>query len=129
MEQTDKSSTGKGQKIPNVLTRYAILAKIYGTEIPNNLEIKQLPKDKANLLRNENYTENTDKLLYLYGVGILDENTLDLLVRGFKGNIRNDVIAAENRAIADNGKNPDDRLTPKLLQRALLCAAYSKKYD
>lgn len=129
MEQTDKSSTGKAQKIPNVLARYAILAKIYGTEIPNNLEIKQLPKEKANLLRNENYTENTDKLLYLYGVGILDENTLDLLIRGFKGNIRNDVIAAENRAIADNGKNPDDRLTPKLLQNALLCAAYSKKYD
>lgn len=129
MEQTDKSSTGKAQKIPNVLTRYAILAKIYGTEIPNNIEIKQLPKDKANLLRNENYTENTDKLLYLYGVGILDENTLDLLIRGFKGNIRNDVIAAENRAIEDNGKNPDDRLTPKLLQNALLCAAYSKKYD
>lgn len=39
MEQTDRSSTGKAQKIPNVLTRYAILAKIYGTETPNNLEI------------------------------------------------------------------------------------------
>ena len=55
MEQTDRSSTGKAQKIPNVLTRYAILAKIYGTEIPNKLEINldELPVKQ--------YSEDLDK--------------------------------------------------------------------
>ena len=83
MEQADKNSSGKAQKIPNVLTRYAILARIYGAVIPENTEIRQLPKEKAKLLRNENHTENTDRLLYLYGAGILDEDALDLLIRGF----------------------------------------------
>ena len=129
MEQADKNSSGKAQKIPNVLTRYAILARIYGAVIPENTEIRQLPKEKAKLLRNENHTENTDRLLYLYGAGILDEDALDLLIRGFKGNIRNDVIAAENRVIADSVKAPEDRITSGLVQNALLCAAYTKKYD
>ena len=129
MEQTDKNSAGKAQKIPNVLTRYAVLAQIYGAAVPEKNEIRQLPKERVKLLRNENHTENTDRLLYLYGAGVLDEDSLDMFIRGFKGNIRNDVIAAENRIAADSCKAPDDRITPGLVQNALLCAAYTKKYD
>ena len=123
MEQTDKNSAGKAQKIPNVLTRYAVLAQIYGAAVPEKNEIRQLPKERVKLLRNENHTENTDRLLYLYGAGVLDEDSLDMLIRGFKGNIRNDVIAAENRIAADSCKAPDDRITLGLVQNALLCAA------
>ena len=97
MEQTDKNSAGKAQKIPNVLTRYAVLAQIYGAAVPEKNEIRQLPKERVKLLRNENHTENTDRLLYLYGAGVLDEDSLDMLIRGFKGNIRNDVWTIVNK--------------------------------
>lgn len=118
---------GHSQKISTVMLRYAILAKIFGVHIPGDIEIKTL-ENAANTFKSDPHTPTSDNLIFLYGAGVLDTDSLNLLLK-CSADISDDVIAAENKIIGDVEKNEYDRMKYELICKMLVCAANSKQYD
>lgn len=120
---------GKLGIIQFMLFRYAVISNVYGINIPKDLEIKKFSEEAVNTLKAEQHSEIADRLIFLFGAGVISEETAIDLIRSSKAEFFEDIIAAENAVIAGEGQDPQDRLTNTQIESILLCAAYSKKYS
>ncbi|MBQ8787104.1 MAG: hypothetical protein IJZ61_05675 [Oscillospiraceae bacterium] len=109
------------------LTRYAIIAKIFGIELKLD-DVKVLTDKMRTDIRIDEFNEGINRLVVLYGAGFINEDTFCVMAKNAMLHI-DDLTAAENLVISQAKNEPEDRITPELLTNALRSAAYSKKYQ
>lgn len=118
---------GTDESVLSKLFRYAVIVRVFGTVLDSDTEVCRLSEKSVKDIRIDDYCDGTDGLAVLFGAGFLDEKTFCLMIKN--GMVYSeDISAAETEVINQNGKADEDRLTPALIQNALLCAAYGKKY-
>lgn len=111
-----------------MIFRYAVISSVWGMEIPKDIELRRFSEDAVNALKAEQHSEIADRLIFLFGAGVISEETAISLIKSNSADFLEDIIAAENAVIAGEGENPQDRLTYEQIESILLCAANSKKY-
>lgn len=111
-----------------MIFRYAVISSVWGIEIPKDIDLKRFSEETADTLKAEHHNEITDRLIFLYGAGVISEETAVSLIKSNKADFAEDVIAAENTVISDIDKNEEDTLPYEQIENILLCAANSKKY-
>lgn len=116
---------GTDESIITTVYRYAVIAKIFGISI--NEDIQLLPEKTINDIRVEDYNPGIDKLAVLFGAGFIDSNTFGYIARNSAAYF-DDVSAAEETIISQNGLDEEDKYTPNMIRNAILCAVNSKKY-
>lgn len=119
---------GDGSITSSMIFRYAVISKVFKYEIPKDIKIKELSKDAISIIRTGQHSEIVDRLLFLYGAGVITEEAIIQLLIGNQSDFYDDVISAENIVIENESKNKEDNLTYKMIEDILLCAATSKKY-
>lgn len=116
---------GTDESIITTVYRYAIIAKIFGVKIDDDIQL--LPEKTINDIRVEDYNPGIDKLAVLFGAGFIDEKTFGYIARN-SASYFDDVTAAEEKIISQNGFDEEDKYTPNMIRNAILCAVNSKKY-
>lgn len=119
---------GQYGDINTMIFRYKVLSELYGAELPEDLKINTLTDDTKDRIGAEEHKETADRVLFMFGAGIIDEDTVLTLIVDNKADYYDDVCAAERKAISDDAENEEDRLPYELIQDVLLCAVKSKKY-
>lgn len=109
-----------------MIFRYLTIAEVWGMELPKDVKIKKLSDETVGKFRAEPHREVTDRIIFLFGAGVISEETLLELAKNNSEKLCGDIIAAENALTED--KNPEDKLTFSQVENILLCAANSKKY-
>ena len=111
-----------------MLFRYAVVLDILDWKLPKNLKCEQRISDSLkNKILTEPYSEQNDRLLILFGMGIIDEATLENLVLFNKSDWLNDVITLENRVRSDEEMELEsDR---KKLSDIFAVCANSRKFE
>lgn len=112
-----------------MIFRYAAISAVWGMEISKDIELKSFSEEAVNILKAEQHSEIADRLIFLFGAGVISEETAINLIRSSKADFFEDIIAAENAVIAGEDKDPQDRLTYEQIENILLCSANSKKYS
>lgn len=113
-----------------MLFRYSILTDVFNARLPEDLKCEQQLSDelKKKILRQE-YSEQNDRLLLLYGFGVIDDAALKNLVLHNKADYLSDVIMLEERVRTYEDMETTDKLSYNTLQNILILCANSKKYD
>lgn len=119
---------GKSGMIYTMLFRYAVISSVWGMEIPKDIDLKRFSDEAVNILKAESHSELTDRLIFLYGAGVISEETAVSLIKANKADFYEDIAEAENAVIAGIDKNAEDTLPYGQIENILLCAANSKKY-
>ncbi|MGN0692780.1 MAG: hypothetical protein ACI4K7_10565 [Oscillospiraceae bacterium] len=111
-----------------MLFRYLIVTGAAGMKLPDDIKIENvLSKETWKKISMESYSEQNDRLLTLFGMGAVDEETVKDVILHNKADWLNDVITWENRVMsADSTLDPDyfDKL-----KDYFLVSANSAKYD
>ena len=113
-----------------MLFRYSIMVDVFNARLPQELVCKNKLDDelKKKILRKP-YTEQIDRLIFLYGVGVLNTESLKSLVLHNDSDFLSDVLALENEVRKNEGADEADILSYEQLQKIILLCANSKKYD
>ncbi len=119
---------GKSDKINPMIFRYAVISSVWGMEIPKDIDLKRFSDEAVNVLKAESHSEITDRLIFLYGAGVISEETAVSLIKANKADFYEDIIAAEEAVISGINENAEDTLPYIQIENILLCAANSKKY-
>ena len=119
---------GKSGMTYAMLFRYAVISAVWGIEIPQDIKLKKFSAETVDTLKAEKHSEITDRLIFLYGAGVISEETAVNLIKSNKADFYEDIIAVENTVISDIDKNEEDTLPYKQIENILLCAANSKNY-
>ena len=118
---------GADESVLSKLFRYAVIVKVFGTVLDNDTEVCRLSEKAVKDIRIDDYCEGTDGLAVLFGAGYIDEETFCRMIKN--GMVYpEDIYAAEAEVIEQNGKADEDKLTSALIQNALLCTSYGRKY-
>lgn len=118
---------GNDETIMTNLYRYAVIARIFGISPDENMDIKELSDKSRREMRVDDFNEGINRLAMLFGAGFIDEDTFCFMEKNCI-DYRADLKAAEDLIVSQNDAAPEDKTTPALIQNALRCAAYSKKY-
>ena len=119
---------GNDDTIYTTLRRYALIAKIFGFAEDKIENLKVLPKETSDEIRMDPHNEVINKLALLFGAGFISKETFCFLEKSNMLNIA-DITAAEDLVISQCAENSEDRITSDLLENALKCSAYSKRYE
>lgn len=113
-----------------MIFRYSVLVDVFGARLPNELKCENKLSDelKKKILRRP-YTEQIDRLIFLYGTGIISENALKNLVLHNDSDFLSDVLELENEVRKNEGADETDILSYEQLQKIILLCANSKKYE
>lgn len=120
--------TGKGGRVYSMMFRYAVISKVFGIEMPKDVEVQILSEDAAVQIKAETHSEKIDRLLFLYGAGVISEETALQLIITNKSDFFDDITAAENAVITDENSNAEDNLSNEQIESILLCSSNTKKY-
>ncbi len=113
-----------------MLFRYSVMTDVINAKLPEDLknDIHHLSEDSRKKILKCPYSEQNDRLLFLFGAGILDEDTLKNLILHNDSDFLSDVISAENyvrKCEAEKESNvPNERI-----QAVILLCANSKFYE
>lgn len=118
---------GTDESILTKLYRFSVITKVFGIEPDEEIEIKKLSERAVDELRIDDYCDGMDSLAMLFGAGIINEAVFCRIVKGGLTNAEI-ITAAEKRVEEENEINDGDRLTPGIIQNALLLALITKKY-
>lgn len=113
-----------------MLFRYSVTVDVFDARLPNEMKCGHKLSDefKKKLLRRP-YTEQTDRLIFLYGTGVISEEALKALTLHNDSDFLADVISVENEVRKNEGENASDILSYEQLQRLLLLCANSKRFE
>jgi hypothetical protein len=113
-----------------MLFRYSIMVDVFNAHLPAELKCQYHLSDvlKKKILR-QPYSEQNDRLILLFGMGIIGEATLKELVLHNKTDFLSDVIKLEDRVRTDEDKNESERLSYETLEQIILLCANSQKFD
>ncbi|MCM1327943.1 MAG: hypothetical protein NC253_00745 [Ruminococcus sp.] len=113
-----------------MIFRYSVLVDVFGARLPNELRCENKLSDelKKKILRKP-YTEQIDRLVFLYGTGVISEEALKTLVLHNDSDFLSDVLELENEVRKNEGADETDILSYEQLQKIMLLCANSKKYD
>lgn len=110
--------------------RYAIMVDVFNARLPSELSCKQrLDDDLKKKIMRKPYSEQNDRLIFLYGVGVLNEEIIRSLILHNDSDFLSDIIALEDEVRKNEGADESDVLPYDQLQKILLLCANSKKYD
>lgn len=119
---------GKSEMTYAMIFRYAVISSVWGMEIPKDIELKKFSDETVDTLKAERHSETADRLIFLYGSGVISEETAVSLIKANKADFYEDIIAAEEAVISGINENAEDTLPYNQIENILLCAANSKKY-
>ena len=106
---------------------HAVTAKVYGVEIPDDLPIKKISGDTAKYLKARGYSQLIEKLLFLYGAGVIDDDMFNIIA-DLETDIFSEIQAAEKFLIEQENRADADRLDAGQLKNIILCTVVSRKY-
>lgn len=113
-----------------MIFRYSVLVDVFGARLPNELKCEnKLPDELKKKILRRPYTEQIDRLVFLYGIGILNEDVLKSLVLHNDSDFFSDVLDLENEVRKNEGADEADIMPYEQLQKVILLCANSKKYD
>lgn len=113
-----------------MLFRYSIMVDVFNARLPDELKCDcQLSDDLKKKILRQPYSEQNDRLILLFGMGIIGEATLKELVLHNKTDFLSDVIKLEDRVRADEDKDESERLSYETLEQIILLCANSQKFD
>lgn len=113
-----------------MIFRYSVLVDVFGARLPNDLKCEnKLPDELKKKILRKPYSEQVDRLIFLYGTGVINEETLRKLVLHNDSDFLSDVLELENEVRKNEGANEADILSYEQLQKIILLCANSKKYD
>ena len=117
----------QGNDINTKMFRYAVISSVFSADIPREVTVNKLSDETLRLIRKEEHSEVCDRVLFLFGAGVLSENAVSALIKKSNSNLP-DIIKAENTVIEDENKNEEDRLSYEIIEKILLCCSFSKKH-
>lgn len=113
-----------------ILFRYSIMVDVFNAHLPAELKCQyHLSDDLKKKILRQPYSEQNDRLILLFGMGIIGEATLKELVLHNKTDFLSDVIKLEDRVRTDEDKNESERLSYETLEQIILLCANSQKFD
>lgn len=105
-----------------MLFRYSIMVDVFNAHLPAELKCQyHLSDDLKKKILRQPYSEQVDRLILLFGMGVIGENTLKELVLHNKADFLSDVIELEAQIRADEGKNDESERLPYKLLNVSFC--------
>jgi hypothetical protein len=106
------------------------MVDVFNAHLPAELKCQyHLSDDLKKKILRQPYSEQNDRLILLFGMGIIGEATLKELVLHNKTDFLSDVIKLEDRVRTDEDKNESERLSYETLEQIILLCANSQKFD
>lgn len=113
-----------------MIFRYSVLVDVFGARLPTELKCEnKFPDELKKKILRRPYTEQIDRLVFLYGTGIISEDVLKNLVLHNDSDFLSDVLDLENEVRKNEGADGADIMPYEQLQKIILLCANSKKYD
>lgn len=110
-----------------MLFRYSVMVDVFGARLPENMKCSQtLSADIRKKILKEPYSEQNDRLIMLFGMGIVDEETVKNLILFNKSDWLEDAISLENRVRRDEEREIET--DNNMLSAVFTVCANSRKY-
>lgn len=110
-----------------MIFRYSVLVDVFGAHLPNDVKCTQtLSLDVRKKILKEPYSEQNDRLIMLFGMGIINEETVKNIILFNKSDWLEDAIALEN-TVRRNEEREIESDNKKLSAIFTVCAN-SRKY-
>ncbi len=110
-----------------MIFRYSVLVDVFGARLPNELKCENKLSDelKKKILRKP-YSEQINRLIMLFGMGIVDEETVKNVILFNEADWLEDAVSLENRVRYDEEREIDS--DKKILNSIFTVCANSRKY-
>ena len=111
-----------------IFFRYAVVLDTLGIRLPNDIKCENHVSDNVkNKILKVPYSEQNDRLLILYAMGIVSEDILENLILFNNADWLNDVISFENRVRENEEKEVETEVNR--LSDVFICCANSRKFN
>ena len=111
-----------------MIFRYSVLVDAFNARLPDNVKCSQvLSADIRKKILKEPYSEQNDRLIMLFGMGIVDEETVKNVILFNKSDWLKDAIALENKVRSNEEREIDSDSSN--LSRIFTVCANSRKYS
>ncbi len=120
--------SGNTYNVETALYRFGIISKVWG--VPCKYGVKVLTSDNRNMLSSLPMTETLERLLFLYGAGIIDFTVFTKLTANDMVKVEmTDVIAdAENFLLKQYKDYGDVRFSNDMISQIILCCATARMH-
>lgn len=110
-----------------MLFRYSIMVDVFNARLPNDVKCSQtLSPDVSRKILKEPYSEQNDRLIMLFGMGIIDEETVKNIILFNKSDWLEDAISLENMVRRNEEREIES--DNKRLSAIFTVCANSRKY-
>ena len=116
---------GTAYNVQTAVYRFSIVSRVCG--IKDTDEVQVLPQNEVNNIECFPMTETLERLLFLYGAGIIDFKTFRKL-RDIKHDISDVLRDAEDFLIKQHEMYEQERFPADKLPDVIICASLSKIY-
>lgn len=123
------SMLGEQNTINTAVFKYAVISSVFSAELPKDFEVKKLSAETIDQINPDPHSEICDKILFLFGAGIISEKSVKSLIQCRSEEYLNDISKAEDIIITDINNNIEDRLTYDVIEQILLCCSFSKLHS
>lgn len=111
-----------------MIFRYSVLVDVFKARLPNDVKCSQtLSSEISKKLLKEPYSEQNDRLIMLFGMGIIDEETVKNVILFNKSNWLEDAISLEN--LVRRNEEREIESDNKKLSAIFTVCANSRKYQ
>lgn len=110
-----------------MMFRYSVLVDVFNLCLPDDVKCSQvLSAEVRRKILKEPYSEQNDRLIMLYGMGIIDEETVKNVILFNKSDWLEDAIAVENRVRSNEERELES--DSNTLSNIFTVCANSRKY-
>ena len=111
--------------VQTAVYRFWVVSKVCGMKDTD--EVREMPQNDLNKINFLSMTETLERLLFLYGAGIIDFKTIDRIHK-IKDDVSDVLRDAEDFLIAQQETYERERFPADKLSDVILCSALSKVY-
>lgn len=115
--------------IRTMLFRYTVLSNLFGLKFDNCDSEQKLAKNEISDILKGMYSEQKERLLFLYASGVINHDTLMSLIQYNNADFLSDIVDMEKYLLNDEGKDINARIPYKIYNSAISLCAASKKHS
>ena len=119
---------GSSYDIHTAMYRFAVTSSVFGVCV--NEDVRTLSADERNIIGTVPMTETLERLLFLYGAGIIDFTVIKKLIRAeYTDTEFSDILEDAEKLVMEQLQNNNEiRISTEKISEIICCCAASRKY-